>query len=107
MTHIGYLKKLSLWWQEHEVDNSELVLEIKLGPVALSSWQRGKEDSYEDVTLKFSGVRSLKIGEIQMLSVAQIEMYDVSNQQLEGINLKVVEEENSLFSFLCGAIQIN
>jgi hypothetical protein len=39
ITYTGYLKKFSFWWQEHEIHNFELVLEIKLGPVASISWQ--------------------------------------------------------------------
>jgi hypothetical protein len=101
MSHVGYLRKFSFWWHEHEAENFELVIEVVLGPVASNTEQFQQQISNDETILKFRGVRSLKIAEDQMLSFVQIELYDVSEHQLEWVKFKVVEEENSLFSFLC------
>jgi hypothetical protein len=106
MTYVGYLKKFKFWWLEHEINNFELIVEICLGPLASAGGQININDSHEDTTLKFAGVKSLKFGEIQMLNVVQIELHDVSSHQLEGINLQIVEEENSLFSFVSSHFEI-
>lgn len=59
----------------------------------------------QKLVISFLGVRSLKIGELEGLYKLSININDVSEDQIEGINYKVKEEENEVFSFYCAEFE--
>lgn len=51
--------------------------------------------------ITFENIRNLKIGNIEGLWGLLFRVTDISQDQMEGINYKVIEEENEVISFFC------
>jgi hypothetical protein len=98
MIHIGYVNRIGLWSQVRKDNGFDMVFEVELAELAET------DTLQKNTTLKFEGVRSLKLGDFQMPSFAQIEIHNISADQLEEIEFRVVEEENELFSFVCRSV---
>jgi len=61
-------------------------------------------DSDDKVSVVFSGIRQLKLGDIDNLCSVVMEITSISTYQLEGIRYEVREIENEMFSFQCNNI---
>lgn len=59
----------------------------------------------QKLVLSFLGVRNLKIGELDGLYKLSINVNNISEDKMEGINYKVKEDENELFSFYCAEFE--
>ncbi|MFT5429575.1 MAG: hypothetical protein ACI9OJ_000246 [Myxococcota bacterium] len=64
------------------------------------------DDNTERLEVEFVGVRGLKCGELDRPFNSHLQILDVSQDQLDGISFRVVEEENEMFSFWCSNFRI-
>ena len=55
----------------------------------------------EILVIKFTGIKDIKIGYLEGLISLLITIEDISFNQLEGLNYKVKEIEEEIFSFYC------
>jgi hypothetical protein len=55
----------------------------------------------ENLNLRCAGVFDINIGDMESVSGLQVEIEDVSANQIEGASFKVLEIEQSAFSFCC------
>lgn len=90
----GYLQSINLLRDINNDGCSSFSLEIVL--CGFPYYQGDQK-----LKLKFDGVRELKIGDLDGLLKIFINLRDISENQMEGIRLKVKEDENDLFSFYC------
>jgi hypothetical protein len=93
----GYLKSLVLE-REFENDRYECTLKIVLSKIPFDR---------KELNLVFYDVRDLKIGHLEGLFKLFIDIRDVSADCLEGINYRVCENEENIFSFYCKSFEFN
>lgn len=93
-SEFGYIESFNLNRSLSEEVCSEYVLKVTLIDYPFC-------EGDHKFLISFSGVRGLKIGNLEGLFKLDISISDITEDQMEGINYKVKEEENELFSFYC------
>ena len=71
--------------------------------VVLSS---GSEEADGMLRLLCTGVTDIKVGDINGTVSVLLSIHDIKAQQLEGMNYRVGETENDLFSFACEGFEV-
>lgn len=90
----GYLQSIKLMRDLNDDNHSNYYLNI-----ILSSYPFYKKN--QKLLLTFTGVKNIKIDNLEGLYKLLINIRDISGNQMEGINYRVKEEENDMFSFYC------
>ena len=90
----GYLQSINLSRNIIEDGCSEYALNIILCDYPFY-------EGNQKLLLTFLGVRDFKIGNLEGLLKLLISITNMSENQMEGINYRVKEDENELFSFYC------
>jgi hypothetical protein len=90
----GYLQSINLYRNINEGGCSEYSLNISLCGYPFY-------EGNQKLLLTFLGVRNFKIGDLEGLFKLILNITNVSEHQMEGINYRVKEDENELFSFYC------
>lgn len=67
---------------------------------------RGTEDDAQDLRVCCFGAVDIRVGDINGTHAILIGIQDISARQLEGINFRVVENENESFSLSCGSFHV-
>jgi hypothetical protein len=57
----------------------------------------------KSLILTFTGVQDLRVGSLEGLVRFLVEIRSIREQQMEGLNYKVVEKEHNAFSFFCSS----
>lgn len=94
----GYLQSINLSRSIDDIGCSEYFVCIILCSYPFYEGDR-------KLSLKFSGVKNLKVGDLDGLFKLTINVTDISERQMEGISYKVSEQENDLFSFYCDVFE--
>jgi hypothetical protein len=96
----GYLEAFKLEREIHDGSCSDYSLKLKLCP---STGQHKNKR----LTISFSEVKELKVGDLKGLVSLLIDIRDVQEFQLEDTKYKVVENEYEAFSFYCNDFQFD
>lgn len=94
-SEFGYLKSFILE-KDIENDGYECTLKISLSKIPFD---------YKEFNLVFYDVRDLKVGDLKAVYMLCIDIRDISADFLEGVNYKVWESENEVFSFYCKSFE--
>ena len=94
----GYLEELRLYREISEDGCSDYTVNL-----ALRSFP--KDQTSLKLFLAFTGAKEVRIGHLEGLLNLVIDIRDVKEQQMEGVNYKVVESEYNAFSFWCREFQ--
>lgn len=90
----GYIESLTIHKNIEEQNN--LVNNLK---ISFFSYPYTLGD--KKLVMDFQNVKDLKIKDLDGLFKTVLSITDISSYQMEGINYRIVEDENSLFSFEC------
>lgn len=90
----GFLESFELRREIQKGKCSDYALKLEM-----RSLQEDKDQYY--LTLSFTGVRDLRIGDLEGLTSLLIDIRSLQGYQLEDLCYRIAENENDAFSFCC------